>query len=75
MIYYNPHQAANLIGISKQTLIRWEKKKKIPLAKRNQLNQHRVYTNEDIEIIKQLMGLDMPQESQEEVEEKQCQKL
>lgn len=74
MTYYNPHQAANLIGISKQTLIRWEKKKKIPLAKRNHLNQHRVYTTEDIEKIKQLMGLDILQNSQE-VEENQCQKL
>lgn len=71
-MYYTPQEVANLLGISKQTLIRWEQKKKIPLAKRNHLNQHRLYTNEDVEKIKQLMGLDMLQESQEE--EKQCQK-
>lgn len=55
-MYYNPFQAAQKLGISKQTLIRWENEAKIPLAKRNYLN-HRVYTDDDIANIKKIMGL------------------
>ena len=56
MKYYRPHQAARMLGISKQTLIRWEKEKRIPPTKRDYLN-YRAYTEQDIEKIRSTMGL------------------
>lgn len=55
-MYYKPNQAARLLGIARRTLIRWEELNRIPPAKRNYLN-HRVYTKEDLENIKKIIGL------------------
>lgn len=56
MKYYRPHEAAKMLGISKQTLIRWEKEERIPPIKRDYLN-YRAYTEQDIENIRKIMGL------------------
>jgi DNA-binding transcriptional MerR regulator len=49
-------EVAGTLGISKQTLLRYEKKKIIPKAKRNLINRRREYTPNDIEALKKLMG-------------------
>jgi hypothetical protein len=48
VIRYSMGKAAKELGISKETLYRWEKKGKIPKAKRVVRNNQRVYTPEDI---------------------------
>jgi len=68
-MYYTPHQASQMLGISKITLIRWENEKKIPPAKRNYLN-HRVYTEEEIKNINKIMGLDVIKDPLKEVVQK-----
>lgn len=54
--YYSVKETALLLGISKQTLIRYENKKLFPAAKRNALNGWREYTEEDIKKLKAIMG-------------------
>ena len=54
--YYSVTETAQLLGISKQTLIRYENKKLFPAAKRNALNGWREYTEEDIRKLKAIMG-------------------
>jgi DNA-binding transcriptional MerR regulator len=44
------------LGISKQTLLRYEKKGIFPPAPRNQINNWREYTNEDIVKLKAILG-------------------
>lgn len=48
----SPAQVCELFGISKSTLLRWEKAGFIPSAKRDDLNQ-RLYTQEDVREIAQ----------------------
>lgn len=54
--YYSVKETALLLGISKQTLIRYENKRLFPAAKRNALNGWREYTEEDIKKLKAIMG-------------------
>jgi len=54
--YYSVTQTAQLLGISKQTLIRYENKKLFPAARRNVINGWREYTEEDIRKLKVIMG-------------------
>jgi DNA-binding transcriptional MerR regulator len=54
--YYTVEQAARLLGISKQTLIRYEKKLIFPKANRNALNGWREYTDEGIDMLRRIMG-------------------
>ena len=42
------------LKISKNTLINWERAKKIPRARRHPMNRYRVYTQEDIDKIKKI---------------------
>jgi DNA-binding transcriptional MerR regulator len=55
-VYYSPLEVAKMLGIAKQTLLRYEKKKIIPLAKRNPVNKRREYSLEDIKKIKKILG-------------------
>jgi DNA-binding transcriptional MerR regulator len=50
---YNMKKAAELIGVHKLTLYRWEKAGKVPRAKRFARKNERVYTDEDIARIKE----------------------
>jgi len=54
--YYSVREAAELLGISKQTIVRYESKKLFPGPRRNALNGWREYTEEDIKKLKALMG-------------------
>lgn len=54
--YYSVIQTAQLLGISKQTLIRYENKKLFPTARRNALNGWREYTEEDVKKLRSIMG-------------------
>lgn len=54
--YYSTEQAAQFLGISKQTLIRYENKKVFPKPRRNALNGWREYTEEEIRKLKAIMG-------------------
>lgn len=54
--YYSTQEVAQLLGISKQTLLRYEKKKIFPRVKRNPINKRREYSLEDINKFKKIMG-------------------
>lgn len=54
--YYSVIQTAQFLGISKQTLIRYENKKLFPAARRNALNGWREYTEEDVKKLRSIMG-------------------
>lgn len=52
MKIFRVHEAAELLGISRQTLLRYEKKGILPKQRRNRINSWREYTQNDIEDIK-----------------------
>lgn len=54
--YYSATEAAQFLGISKQTLIRYENKKVFPRPKRNALNGWREYTEDEIRKLRSIMG-------------------
>ncbi len=54
--YFSVTETAELLGISKQTLIRYENKSLFPAARRNALNGWREYTEEDIKKLRAIMG-------------------
>ena len=54
--YYSVTQTAQLLGISKQTLIRYENKRLFPVDRRNALNGWREYTEDDIKKLRTIMG-------------------
>lgn len=54
--YYSAEEAAQFLGISKQTLIRYEKKRVFPNPKRNAVNGWREYTESEIKRLQGIMG-------------------
>ena len=54
--YYTATEAATALGISKQTLLRYESRGVFPKAHRNHLNRWREYTEGDIQTLQKLMG-------------------
>lgn len=54
--YYTATEVAKILGISKQTLIRYENKKIFPKAKRNAVNRWREYTLQEIKVLKKILG-------------------
>jgi DNA-binding transcriptional MerR regulator len=54
--YYNALEVAKILGISKQTLLRYEKKKIFPRPKRNLINKRREYAPLDVEKLKSILG-------------------
>ena len=54
--YYSATQVAKMLGISKQTLIRYESKKIFPRAKRNAVNRWREYTLQEVRTLKKVLG-------------------
>ncbi|MDD5617587.1 MAG: MerR family transcriptional regulator [Candidatus Omnitrophica bacterium] len=54
--YFSANEAAQALGISKQTLLRYEKKKIFPKAKRHLINKRREYTASEIETLKKIIG-------------------
>ena len=55
MGYFTTKEVAETLRISKMTLYRWEKARKIPHARRHPMNKYRVYTQEDIGKIKKIV--------------------
>jgi len=54
--FLSTQEVAKVLGISKQTLLRYEKKKIFPKPKRNLINKRREYAIQDIEKLKGIMG-------------------
>ena len=54
--YYSAKEVAEILGISRQTLIRYEKKGIFPKPKRNRINHWREYTKADLEKLKNILG-------------------
>lgn len=54
--YLSALQVAQALGISKQTLLRYEKKRIFPKPKRNRINKRREYAPLDLEHLKSIMG-------------------
>ena len=54
--YYTATEVAGALGISKQTLLRYEARGVFPKAHRNRLNRWREYTEGDIQMLQKLMG-------------------
>ena len=48
-------QVAEKLGISKQTLFRYEKKGVFPKARRNLINRWRQYTEEDLKKLREIV--------------------
>lgn len=55
--FYTAQEVAQMLGISKQTLFRYEKKGIFPRAARHPINHWRLYTEEDVLKLKNIMGL------------------
>ena len=53
---YSAQEIADILGISKQTLLRYEKKRIFPRPRRNPINKHREYSPEDIARLKLILG-------------------
>jgi len=54
--YYSATETAQVLGISKQTLLRYEARGIFPKAHRNQVNQWREYTDIDIRTLRRIIG-------------------
>jgi prepilin-type N-terminal cleavage/methylation domain-containing protein len=57
---YRINEVAKRLGISKQTLIRYEKKGIFPHSYRNRINHWREYTDEDIQKMARIIGRSSP---------------
>jgi DNA-binding transcriptional MerR regulator len=53
--FFTAEEVARKLGISKQTLFRYEKKEIFPHPRRNRINRWRQYTEEDINKLKGIM--------------------
>jgi len=54
--YFNAQEVAERLGISKQTLIRYEKKGVFPESRRNPVNRWREYTEGDLARLRSILG-------------------
>ncbi|HOU35901.1 MAG TPA: MerR family transcriptional regulator, partial [Candidatus Omnitrophota bacterium] len=60
MNIYRVNDVAKKLGISKQTLIRYEKKGIFPHSHRNRINHWREYTEEDVQKMARIIGRSSP---------------
>jgi len=56
--YLSVQEVAGRLAISKQTLLRYEKKGVFPSPKRNRVNGWREYTDSDLDKMKRILGRD-----------------
>ena len=54
--YFTPTAVARQLGISKQTLIRYERKRIFPRPRRNKVNDWREYTEAEILALRKILG-------------------
>ncbi|MDD2703316.1 MAG: MerR family transcriptional regulator [Candidatus Omnitrophica bacterium] len=53
--FFTSQEVAQILGISKQTLMRYEKKGIFPKSKRNLINRWRQYSESDINKLKDII--------------------
>jgi len=53
---YTTAKLQKILKVSKNTLIRWEKAKKIPPARRDPMSKYRYWTDEDLKKLKKITG-------------------
>lgn len=53
---YLTQEVTDILGICKKTLFNWERAGKIPKARRDPMNNYRVYSEQDIERLKEITG-------------------
>lgn len=54
--YFNVLEVADFIGISRQTIVRYEKRGIFPKPRRNLVNKWREYTQKDIDKLRSILG-------------------
>jgi excisionase family DNA binding protein len=54
---YTTQEVANIVGVTKKTLLNWLKLNKIPEPIRNQRNNYRIWTAEDIAFIQNIKAV------------------
>lgn len=54
--FFTPQEVAGKLGISKQTLVRYEKRGIFPRSRRNLVNHWREYTISDVTRLKKILG-------------------
>ena len=55
-LFFTPTETARQLGISKQTLIRYERKRIFPKSRRNKVNGWREYTEDEIRRLRKILG-------------------
>ncbi len=51
---YKTQEVANILGVTKKTLLNWLRAEKVPEPRRNDENNYRIWTAEDIALIQQI---------------------
>lgn len=54
--YLRSQEVADVLGITKRTLMNWLRAEKIPEPERNQANRYRRWTPQDVERIRQIIA-------------------
>lgn len=54
--FYTTAELSNILGVTKNTLFNWERAGKIPKARRDPMNNYRVYTEKDVKKLKKITG-------------------
>jgi DNA-binding transcriptional MerR regulator len=54
---YTMNQAANMLGVHRDTIMYWEENSLIPQAQRNPKNNYRIFTMEEIMEIAKVRGI------------------
>ena len=54
--YLRSQEVADVLGITKRTLMNWLRKQKIPEPERNQMNRYRRWRAQDVERIRQIIA-------------------
>jgi DNA-binding transcriptional MerR regulator len=54
--YLRSQEVADILGITKRTLMNWLRTQKIPEPERNQANRYRRWTAQDVDRIRQIIA-------------------
>ena len=54
--FFNVLEVAKIIGLSRQTIVRYERKGIFPKPRRNLVNKWREYTDKDVSRLKSILG-------------------
>jgi len=55
-LYLKSQEVADVLGITKRTLMNWLRAQKIPEPERNQANRYRRWTAQDVERIRRIIA-------------------